>query len=238
MASLFLFIKKEDGSLQVIQDYRKLNDGTVKNKYLLLLINELINKIKDVKYITKLDVRWGYYNIWIHEVNKWKAAFQMNLELFKPTNKLFLKLQKCEFEVSTIKYLGHIIGNGEVRIDPKKTVAVQEWPVPKNVHELQQFLGLGNWLHHFVEGYSLVVKSLMSLTSKAEWKWGEEEQKAFEELKEQLSSPPGLAIPNNDDPFHVEEDVSDFATRGVLLQKQEGKWKVIAYQSLTLLDAE
>ncbi|KAL5498812.1 hypothetical protein ACEPAH_2167 [Sanghuangporus vaninii] len=59
-------------------------------------------------------------------------------------NKLFLKPQKCEFEVNTVKYLSHIIGNGEVRMDPKKTIAVQEWPIPKNVHELQQFLGLGN----------------------------------------------------------------------------------------------
>ncbi|KAL5501635.1 hypothetical protein ACEPAH_8895 [Sanghuangporus vaninii] len=67
MASPFFFIKKEDGSLRAIQDYRKLNDGTVKNKYPLPLINELIDKVKDAKYITKLDVRWGYYNIRIRE---------------------------------------------------------------------------------------------------------------------------------------------------------------------------
>ncbi|KAL5485545.1 hypothetical protein ACEPAI_8188 [Sanghuangporus weigelae] len=106
-------------------------------------------------------------------------------------------------------------------MDPKKTVAVQEWPVPKNVHELQQFLGLGNWLCRFVKDYSLVVKPLTSLTG-----------------KDQLSSPPVLAIPNNDDPFHVEADASDFATGGVLLQKQDGKWKVIAYRSSTFLDTE
>ncbi|KAL5497679.1 hypothetical protein ACEPAH_2610 [Sanghuangporus vaninii] len=123
-------------------------------------------------------------------------------------------------------------------MDPKKMIAVQEWPIPKNVHEVQQFLGLGNWLRRFVEGYSLVVKPLTSLTGKAEWRWGEEQQKAFEELKERLSSPPVLTIPNNDDPFRVEADASDFATGGVLLQKQEGKWKVIAYRSSTLLDAE
>ncbi|KAL5501130.1 hypothetical protein ACEPAH_9517 [Sanghuangporus vaninii] len=105
-------------------------------------------------------------------------------------------------------------------MDPKKTIAVQEWPIPKNVHELQQFLGLGNWLCCFVEGYSLIIKPLTSLTGKAEW------------------NPPVLAIPNNDDPFRVEADASDFATGGVLLQKQEGKWKVIAYRSSTLLDAE
>ncbi|KAL5522882.1 hypothetical protein ACEPAF_1149 [Sanghuangporus sanghuang] len=56
----------------------------VKNKYPLPLINELIDKVKDAKYITKLDVRWGYYNIRIHEGDEWKAAFRMNLGLFEP----------------------------------------------------------------------------------------------------------------------------------------------------------
>ncbi|OCB91420.1 hypothetical protein A7U60_g1325 [Sanghuangporus baumii] len=73
---------------------------------------------------------------------------------------------------------------------------------------------------------------------KVEWKWGEEEQAAFKELKCHLSSPPVLAIPNNEDPFHVEVDASDFATGGVLLQKQDGKWKVIIYWSSTFLEAE
>ncbi|KAL5536236.1 hypothetical protein ACEPAF_57 [Sanghuangporus sanghuang] len=89
MASPFFFIKKEDGSLQVIQDYRKLNKGTVKNKYPLPLINELIDKVKDARYITKLDVHWGYYNIRIREGDEWKAAFRTNLGLFEPTVMFF-----------------------------------------------------------------------------------------------------------------------------------------------------
>ncbi|KAL5524961.1 hypothetical protein ACEPAF_8830 [Sanghuangporus sanghuang] len=123
-------------------------------------------------------------------------------------------------------------------MDPKKMAAVQDWPVLKNVHELQQFLGLGNWLRRFVKDYSLVIKPLTTLMGKVEWKWGKDEQAAFKELKHRLSSPPMLAIPNNEDPFRVEADASDFATGGVLLQKQDGKWKVITYQSLTFLEAE
>ena len=298
MASPSFFIGKEDGSLRFIQDYRKLNEGTIKNKQPLPLINELIDKVKNAKYITKLDVRWGYYNIRIREGDEWKAAFKMNLGLFEPTvmffglcnapatfqtfmnhifhdliakgvvvvylddilifsddleehrrriqqvfeilrtNHLFLKPQKCEFEVNRVKYLGHIIGNGEVRMDPKKTQAVKEWPAPQNVKELQQFLGLGNWLRRFVKGYSAIVKPLTSLTGKAEWKWEAEQQAAFEELKEKLTSPPVLAIPNEKDPFRVEADASDFATGGVLLQQQEGVWRIIAYRSEALSEAE
>ncbi|OCB91378.1 hypothetical protein A7U60_g1332 [Sanghuangporus baumii] len=128
--------------------------------------------------------------------------------------------------------------NGEVRMDPKKTVAVQDWPIPKNVHELQQFLGLGNWLRHFMKDYSSIVKPLTTLTGKVEWKWDKEEQATFEELKRCLSSPPVLAIPKNEDSFHVEADASDFVTVGVLLQKQDNKWKVIAYRSSTFLEVE
>ena len=83
MASPVFFIKKKDGSLRLVQDYRMLNDMTVKNKYLLLLISELVNQLRGAKYFTKLDVRWGFNNVWIQEGDEWKAAFRTNRGLFK-----------------------------------------------------------------------------------------------------------------------------------------------------------
>jgi hypothetical protein len=64
------FIKKKDGELHFIQDYRALNAITRKNRYLLPLINNLIHQLKDVRYFTKLDIRWGYNNVRIHEGDK------------------------------------------------------------------------------------------------------------------------------------------------------------------------
>lgn len=78
MAAPFFFIKKKDGKLRPVQDYRKLNDMTVKNKYPLLLIQELIDKLKQSKYFMKMDIRWGYNNIWIKEGDEWKAVFRTN----------------------------------------------------------------------------------------------------------------------------------------------------------------
>jgi len=63
MASPVFFIKKKDGTLQLFQDYRALNTMTVKNKYPLPLISELINKLRGAKYFTKLDVQWGFNNV-------------------------------------------------------------------------------------------------------------------------------------------------------------------------------
>lgn len=59
----FFFVKKKDGKLHPVQDYRKLNDLTTKNKYPLPLISELISKLKNSQYYTKMDIRWGYNNI-------------------------------------------------------------------------------------------------------------------------------------------------------------------------------
>jgi len=83
-AALCFFIPKKDGPLQLVQDYRQLNQHTIKNKTPLPLINEVINKLKDAKYFNKLDLIWGYNNVWIKEGNKWKAAFLTNKGLFEP----------------------------------------------------------------------------------------------------------------------------------------------------------
>ena len=184
MALPFFFVKKPDGKLCPTQDYRKLNEATIKNQYPLPLIGELIDKLKGAKYFTKLDVRWGYNNVRIKEGDEWKVAFRTNIGLFEPTvmffgltnspatfqammnhlfhdlimkgkvviyledilifskninehhqithqvlqilweNKLSLKPEKCEFEMTETKYLGMIIGNGKIHMDPKKVEVI------------------------------------------------------------------------------------------------------------------
>ena len=78
------YIPKKDGSLQLVQDYRKFNQITIKDKILLLLIGEVIDKLKEAKYFNKLDLIWRYNNVWIKEDDKQKVAFLTNKELFEP----------------------------------------------------------------------------------------------------------------------------------------------------------
>jgi len=89
MASPFFFVDKKDGKLRPCQDYRYLNDWTIKNSYPLPLISEILDKLKGAKYFTKLDVRWGYNNIRIRKGDEWKAAFKTNKGLFEPTVMFF-----------------------------------------------------------------------------------------------------------------------------------------------------
>jgi len=84
MAAPVFFIKKKDGSLQLVQDYRALNSIMVKNKYPLLLISELVSQLCGARYFTKLDVCWGFNNVRIKPGDEWKAAFRTNQGLFEP----------------------------------------------------------------------------------------------------------------------------------------------------------
>ncbi|KAJ3500604.1 hypothetical protein NLJ89_g9719 [Agrocybe chaxingu] len=88
-ASPFFFVKKKDGSLRPVQDYRRLNDITIRNRYPLPLISDLMDKLKGARFFTKLDIRWGYNNIRIKPGDEHKAAFITNRGLFEPTVMFF-----------------------------------------------------------------------------------------------------------------------------------------------------
>jgi len=83
IAAPVFFIKKKDSSLQLVQDYRILNFITVKNKYSLPLISELVSQLCGARYFTKLNVHWGFNNVHIKPGDEWKVAFQTNRGLFE-----------------------------------------------------------------------------------------------------------------------------------------------------------
>ncbi|SJL15225.1 uncharacterized protein ARMOST_18711 [Armillaria ostoyae] len=297
-ASPFFFVKKKDGSLRPVQDYRKLNEMTIKNRYPLPLISELIDKLQGAKYFTKLDIHWGYNNVRIKEGDEHKAAFRTNRGLFEPTvmffgltnspatfqwmmndifkdlisegkvtiylddiliftknldehrrivrrvlqklreNKLFLKAEKCKFEVLETEYLSVIISEGQVRMDPVKLAGIAEWPTPMKKKELQSFLGFTNFYRKFIKNYSKVVCALTQLTGNAEWTWGAAQNQAFQQLKKQMAEDVILAIPNATRRFRVEADASNGAIGAVLSQEQDGRWRPVAFMSKALTATE
>jgi hypothetical protein len=87
--SRFFYIKKKDGRLRPVQDYRPVNEWTICNTYPLPLIPELIDRLSGCSLYTKFDIRWGYNNIRIKEGDEWKAAFITNEGLFEPTVMFF-----------------------------------------------------------------------------------------------------------------------------------------------------
>jgi hypothetical protein len=117
IASPFFFVKKKDGKLRPVQDYRKLNACTIKNQYPLPLIPELINKLKGAKYFTKLDIHWGYNNVCIQEGDEWKAAFLMNRGLYEPLVMFFgLTNSPTTFQTMMNDIFCDLINQGKVVI--------------------------------------------------------------------------------------------------------------------------
>ena len=148
-------------------------------------------------------------------------------------NDLFLKPEKCEWDVPETEYLGMIVGGGKVRMDPVKVSGVANWPTPTNVKGVQQFRGFANFYRRFIQDFARITRPLDNLTKKdTPWHWGEEEQKAFDELKKCFTSTPILAIYDPSRETRIEVDASGFATGGVLNQKQDdGKWHPVAFRS-------
>ncbi|THH18610.1 hypothetical protein EUX98_g8928 [Antrodiella citrinella] len=89
MASPFFFVSKKDGTLRPCQDYRYLNEGTVKNAYPLPLIGELVDRLKGATIFSKFDLRSGYNNVRIKDGHQWKAAFKCSKGLYEPTVMFF-----------------------------------------------------------------------------------------------------------------------------------------------------
>src|SRR6202522_4326685 len=137
------------------------------------------------------------------------------LDLLRLHN-LFLKPEKCEFERTTIEYLGVVISQNSVMMDPAKVARVSEWPTPTTKKEVQSFLGFVNFYRRFIEDFSHVARPLFNLTKNdSDFRWSSDKQSAFDTLKGNVTSAPILALPNNLKPFRIEADSSNFATGAV-----------------------
>ncbi len=116
-SSPFFFIKKKNGDLHPVQDYRRLNSLTVKNRYPLPLISELIDQVRKARLFTKLDIRWGYNNVQIKEGDEWKGAFKTNLGLYEPCVMFFgLTNSPSTFQTMMDTIFRNLVTMGEVII--------------------------------------------------------------------------------------------------------------------------
>ncbi|GLB36639.1 putative retrotransposable element tf2 155 kda protein type 1-like [Lyophyllum shimeji] len=122
-------------------------------------------------------------------------------------------------------------------MDLVKVAGVAKWPTPKNKKEVQSFLGFTNFYRWFIRDFSHHARLLFDLTAKdVAWTWGSAQQDAFDALKRAITSQPVLIFPDDDRPFRVEADSSDFATGAVLSQQspEDEKWHPVAFYSKSL----
>jgi hypothetical protein len=211
--SSIVLVQKKDGTWRLCIDYRALNKITVRNRYLIPRIDDILEQLKGVKYFSKINLKSRYHQVPIEPFDVWKTAFKSMEGLFEwlvmpfgltnsPANfmrlmddilcpftnsfvvvylvdilifsqtweehlhhirqvlqtlrqhKFCANLEKCIFGMTQVQYLGNIIDEWGVHVDPTKIQVIRDWPAPTTLIELHSFLGLSNFYRRFVLGFS------------------------------------------------------------------------------------
>lgn len=172
-------------------------------------------------------------------------SFEEHLKLIALVSKklkeanLTINLEKSKFCRQSIKYLGYILEEKGLRVDPDKVEVVVNYPAPKTVKEVRRFLGMTGWYQRFIPNYAERATPLTELTKKNQrFSWTESTESAFQQLKAALISAPVLVNPRYDLPFTIQCDASDFAVAGVITQNWEDGEHVVAYTGQKLNPAQ
>lgn len=297
-----LVVGKKDGKSRFCLDSRKLNSVTKKDAYCLPYVSEILDNLKDARYLSSIDLSKSFWQIPIKKEHREKTAFyvpgrgtfQFKVTAFGLTNapatqqrlvdslfgpefesnvfvfiddviiisktfeehlslllrvleklysaNLTINLSKCQFFRSNLRYLGYVVDAKGLRTDPEKVAAILNYPTPTNKKEVKRFLGTASWYRRFIPNFSSIAGPLNKLTStkknSSPFKWSEEADKSFLELKALLVQAPILACPSFDHPFEVHTDASNFGVGAMLSQTINGVEHPVAYMSKSLTGPE
>ncbi|GJV76968.1 retrotransposon-related protein [Tanacetum coccineum] len=247
-SSPVVMVKKKDGTWRMCIDYRRLNEQTIKDKFPIPIIEELIDELQGSQYFSKLDLRSGFDEFCFQEVpRKFVLVFFDDILVYSPDlrshvehlelvllllrqHTLFAKKSKCVFGVKKGRVLGSCNHWSRVATDDTKIEAMKQWPIPTNLKKLRGFLGLTGYYRRFIRDYALISQPLTKLLKKNAFVWSNEAQSAFVQLKEAMMNAPVLKLPNFEEVFIVETDASGEGIGAVLQQSGHP----IAYFSKTL----
>ena len=167
--------------------------------YFMYLMNNVFMEYLDKFVVVFID------DILVYSKNEEQHEEHLRLVLQKlRENQLYAKLSKCEFWLKEVSFLGHVITDGGIAVDPSKVRDVLKWEPPQTVSEIRSFLGLAGYYRRFIEGFSKIVKPLTSLLEKGkEFVWSDECQASFEELRRRLTTAPVLAMPDIHKSFDI-----------------------------------
>lgn len=294
-------VAKPNGSVRLCLDLRKVNSLTIKDAYPLPLIDGLLGRLQETKFISKIDLKEAFWQIPLavpsrpltaftiqgrplyqfkvmpfgacnapqtmcrlmhkiipHELHDRifvylddllivTATYHEQIELLKIVSKklydanLTINLEKSEFILREVKYLGFLVGEDGLRVDPMKIQAIVEYPAPSSLKQTRRLLGMAGWYRRFIPNFAEVTSAITELLKGKGKKfvWTAEAQLAFHTLKSLLSSAPVLTNPDYKRPFFIRCDASTNGVGGVLYQKNDDDVeRPISYMSYKLNHAQ
>ena len=198
------------------------------------LMNNIFRKYLDEFVLVYLDDILIYSKTWDEHLEHIESVLKILRE-----NKIYAKKSKCFFGKSETEYLGHVISEKGIQVNPKKTNAISNWEKPSNVKEIQSFIGLCNYYRRFIENFAKIAAPLTNLTKKnVPFIWDHEQQQAFENLKNKLVNAPILKYADPNIPYVITTDASEVGVGGVLSQSVNSEEHPVAYTSRKLNEAE
>lgn len=298
-SSPIVMVRKKDGSYRFCVDYRKVNSVTVRDAYPLPFISTILDKLRDAKYLTSLDIKSAYWQIPVEEASKEITAFTVpgrglyhfnrlpfglhnapatwqrlidrvlgpelephvfvylddiiivtqdfdkHLEILREVfnrlsnSGLTVARDKCQFCRKSLKFLGFVVDDTGLHVDPEKVSAIVNMPPPQNTTEVRRIIGMASWYRRFIPNFSSVVAPITNLLKKnTKFVWSQECEAAFSSIKGNLVSSPVMCCPDFDKPFVIQTDASDFGLGAVLTQDLVDGEKVISYISRSLSPSE
>jgi hypothetical protein len=163
-----------------------------------------------------------YFNdilIYSNNLEEYVMHVKSVLEILRK-EKLFANLKKCTFCTDKLVFLGFVVSKRGIEVDEEKVKAIQEWPTPTTISQVWSFHGLASYYRWFVRDFSSLASPLTEVIKKnVPFKWGKEQEKAFNLIKEKLTNAPLLVLPNFAKAFEIECDASGIGIGAVLMQE-------------------
>eukprot|EP00253_Pinus_taeda_P027901 PITA_27901 len=209
---------KKGGEWRMCTDSRAINKITVRYKFPLPRMDDMMDCLSGAAYFSKLDLKSGYHQIRIREGDEWKTTFKTNEGLYEW---LVMPFGLSNAPSTFMHLMNEVLkefNENELKMDPEKVTAIVSWPSLKSLFEVRSFHGLASFYRKFIRNFSAICTPMLDTIKKTNqpFHWTEAAEHSFQILKKKITERPTLRLPDFNKLFQVRCDASGMAIGAVL----------------------